>query len=281
MSQDLSQRTQGGQAVRQRIQVQVERLRQSQQRSPLGVPEIIGLGAASLLLLSVVFAYLYFLTPANMRESRDRAERDSLQQALRGAMANVQSGTDTQASIAEITQSLEDFENNRLTSIGEGRMALYDVLNQLIRRNKLRNTAGPTYTSLEALGSEPGAQTRVTRSGDARWQSVYPGIGVTVTVEGTYQSLRHFVRDIETSSQFIVIHAIELEGVTDTNAPVTPMTAGPMAGEGGPVRPGAQPGAMPPPVTTRSSLVSLRLDMAAYYQRAGAQRAAQPAAQSR
>jgi Tfp pilus assembly protein PilO len=115
-------------------------------------------------------------------------------------------------------------------------MDLYGQLNETMRKHTLRNTAGPVYTALDQL--VPGASaTAAAKSGNARWQSLYPGIGIAVTVEGPYANLRRFLREIEGSRQFIVINAIELEGVTEGDA------------------------------VTGAALVSLRLDMATYFQR--------------
>ena len=91
-------------------------------------------------------------------------------------------------------------------------------------------------------------------------QSVFPGIGVSVTVEGQYKNLRRFVRDIEASNQFIVVNAVELQSVTDT---------------------GSAPSLTPEGVPTaapqgRNTLVSLRLDMAAYFRRAASEEAVAP-----
>ena len=44
-----------------------------------------------------------------------------------------------------------------------------------------------------------------------KFQSIFPGVYVTTTIEGSYQNLRRFIREIETSEQFIVISAVELE----------------------------------------------------------------------
>jgi hypothetical protein len=125
-------------------------------------------------------------------------------------------------------------------------MALYVELNELMRRNALRNTAGPAYTVLVPLGTKQAANT--VKQGDARWQSVFPGIGVSVTVEGSYQNLRHFLRDIETSRQFLIINAIELETGNQYNTV-------------------ALGDAATPPPGQRPAIVSLRLEMATYFQR--------------
>ena len=122
-------------------------------------------------------------------------------------------------------------------------MDLYDQLNQLIVKNGLRNTSGPTYTTLETTGSKavPG------KSMNTKWQSAYPGIAVAVTVEGQYQSVRHFIRDIENSKQFIIINQVELQRATENNS--APVANG-ESGSG-----------------SRGSLVSLQLNMATYFQR--------------
>ena len=150
---------------------------------------------------------------------------------------------DTQSIVDKITASLVDFEDNRLPNRNQGRMGLYDELNQLIHKNGLRNTSGPSYSQLESLDSKK--STTGSKSASAKWQSVYPGIGVSLTVEGSYQNLRRFIRSLEASKQFIIINAIELERATETNTAESASTSG-----------------------ARGSLVSLRLDMATYFQRA-------------
>jgi Tfp pilus assembly protein PilO len=238
------------------VRVRVRKLFQSRQRSMLGIPEIAGLVASAVMLLAVVFAYLSFLTPARSRLARLGAERDRLQATLRESQINIDTSQDKQSTLEQINQSLLDFENQRLAGRNEGRMTLYNELNTLMRRNSLRNTSGPTYIALEALGKNTQAKS-ATKPANAKWQSVFPGIGISVTVEGQYQNLRRFVREIESSNQFIVINAVELQGVTDVSAPV-------MTPEGEVV----------PAPSGRGILVSLRLDMATYFRRAASEEAA-------
>ena len=143
----------------------------------------------------------------------------------------------------------------------------------MIRSNALRNTSGPTYVALDPLvanaqGRAPGqASVPANRMGTAKWQSLFPGIGVSVTVEGQYANLRRFIRDLEASSQFIVINAVELEKATNTDEAAAAMLAGPPGGQA------------PPAAATRGTLVSLRVDLAAYFRRnAPAEETAPPAA---
>ena len=212
----------------------------------LGPAEIIGLGGSVLIFILVVVSYLYFLAPANSRLDALQSERSLLLTQLRTSQDAVNQNETTEASVQKITQSLGDFESNHLLSADRGRMSLYDSLNVLIRKNGLRNTSGPTYTPLEPSDSKSG--TSGSRSANTKWQSVYPGIAISVTVEGQYQNLRRFIRDLETNSQLIIINSVELERSTETNnSPVTES--------------GATNG-------SRGSLVSLRLEMTTYFQRA-------------
>jgi hypothetical protein len=153
---------------------------------------------------------------------------------------------------------MQDFESNWLPAASSGRLSLYNTLNNLIKSNGLRNTAGPTYTPLDPVGAK--TQIRPTASAEkqsnAKWQTIYPGIAVSVTVEGPYQRVRHFIRDIETSRQFLIINAVELESVTQSG----------VAAEV-PVTPPARGVAPSPVVGGRTTLVSLRLEMATYFQR--------------
>lgn len=238
------------------IRARLNRLNFARQQGILGPAEIIGLAGSVLILVLVIVSYLYFLLPARSRLETLKSERSGLQSQLRNLSDVVRQGQTTDASVQNITQSLETFESYALIGAGVGRMSLYDSLNQLIRKNGLRNTSGPTYTPLDPTGSKKG--TSGSRSANAKWQSIYPGIAISVTVEGAYQNLRRFVRDIESNKQFVIINAVELERATQTDS--APVVTG-------------EPGA-----ATRGSLVSLRLDMATYFQRASEGFAVQPVA---
>jgi hypothetical protein len=239
-------------ARRERIRIRVESLRRAPKLGILGLPEIIALGLSLLLLAVVLFTYFYLFIPARMRQTNALEQRELLQKRLRDAQIGFNANASTGATVAQIDKSLQDFEETRLSPGDEGRMAIYQELNDLIRRNTLRATGGIKYSALDPLGAQTGTSTPTTRGGNAKWQSVYPGLGVSLTVEGPYANVRHFVRDIEASRQFVIINAVELEGANDT-------TARPVA----PAEPGSPATANTPP----SSIVSLRLDMAAYFRR--------------
>ena len=228
----------------EQIRRRFSQLKANRHGGMFGVAEIVGVSVSLLMLLLVLVSYFYFLLPAQSRLSALQRERERLQTLLRTSSDVLKHDEDTKQIAEKITGSLEEFELQRLVNQSEGRMDLYDELNDLIRKNSLRNTSGPTYTTLEPIGSKAAKKSTVTK-----WQSVYPGISVAVTVEGQYQNIRRFIRDLESSKQFVVVNGVELERATETNTPVSAEGA---------------------PATPRASLVSLRLDLATYFKRSPA-----------
>jgi len=221
-----------------------------------GVAEVAGLAGSCLILLLVLLSYLYFFVPARSRVASLTADNKQLKtnlETLAGVNRNEQNTT---ATVQEITSSLSKFETDFLPRQDLGRMELYEELNQLIIKNGVRNTSGPTYTELEPEGTKTTGGKNVA----TRWQSFYPGVAVMVTVEGQYENVRRFIRDVERSRQFVVINEVELQRARDTNAPVS--------AEAGDDSQPAQPGS-----GSRGSPVSLQLSMATYFQRASAQTA--------
>ena len=232
-----------------RVQVFLE----SRRGKMFGVAEVAALAGSCLILALVMLSYIYFLVPARSRVSSAITERKQVQtnlETLNGVVVEDRNTTDT---VKKISASLNKFETDYLMREDLGRMALYEELNQLIIKNAVRNTSGPTYTQLEPKGTKSVGGKNTT----TKWQSFYPGIIVMVTVEGSYENLRRFIRDVERSKQFVVINEVELQRARDTNSPVS--AEGAVASE---ESAGASAGS-----GTRGSLVSLQLSMATYFQR--------------
>ena len=216
-----------------------------------GLAEVIALVGSCFVLTLVLLSYLYFLVPARSKVASLKNDRQQTMTNLETLDKLVGKETNSKETVDRIAVSLSDFEN-KLPRVDQGRMDLYEDLNQLIIKNNVRNTSGPTYTTLDPTGTKStSGKTVVTK-----WQSFYPGIAVTVTVEGEYQNVRHFIRDVERSKQFVVINEVELQRASQNN-----QLAAPVAEAGGD---GAGSG-------TRASLVTLQLSMATYFQRPGAE----------
>ena len=276
------------------VRARFHSFRSARRRGALGLPEVLALAAASVLLFLAIFAYLFLLVPQRSRLQSLETERNDLQRLLQSQQQMIGGRKDTQQRVSEILTSLNDFQVEHLGQLS-GAGNIIEELNRLIIKNNLRISGGISYTQLQEAA--PGAQTnqpqRRTSGEDTQArvvQSVFPGIGVTLTVEGTYANLRHFIRDIEADRQFVVVNTVELEGVSDSSAasalsaasnePAQPSPASPLTPRGAPApsravnpegaaAPGAQ-ASVPPTAPTRGALVSLRLDMAAYFRRANA-----------
>lgn len=239
MSQELIPTSTG--ANKTNVSTRVTTFLSSRRSGMWGVAEMVAFSVSCFVLLLVLLSYLYFMIPARSRVTALTTERAQLQTNLKKSKEILTTEQTTQDTVRRITDSLNNFENVSLQREELGRMVLYDQLNQLIVKNGLRNTSGPTYTSLAPLGTKTVAGT----STNTKWQTAYPGIAVAVTVEGSYQSVRQFIKDIERSKQFVIINQVELqraenEGVASVSA----------EGSG-----------------TRGSLVSLQLSMATYFRR--------------
>lgn len=207
-----------------------------------GVAEVAALAGSCIVLALVMFSYLYFLVPARSRISSLTADRKQIETNIKTLEGVVVKEQGTQQTVDGVVASLNDFETKHLLRQDRGRMQLYEELNQLIIRNEVRNTSGPTYTALDTTDAKSGSGKSVV----TKWQSFYPGINVMVTVEGAYENIRRFIRDVERSRQFVVINQVELQRAQQDNVSVS-------ADESG--------------SGTRASLVTLQLNMATYFQR--------------
>ena len=217
---------------------------ESRRGKMFGVAEVVGLAGSCLVLLLVLLSYLYFLVPARVRVSSLNSDKARLQANLKTLAGVVDKGRDTKGQVDEIASSLTDFESNYLLNPDAGRMKLYNELNDLILKNNLRNTSGPTYAPLDPTGTKTVGKTTTTK-----WQSFYPGVAVMVTVEGQYTDIRHFVLDLEKTKQFIIINQVELQRANENSGPAS-----------------AEPTASGP----RESLISLQMNMTTYFQRGDA-----------
>lgn len=223
---------------------QVTTFLDSRRGKMFGFTEVAALAGSCLVLLLVLLSYLYFLVPTRSRVAALNEDKTRLQANLQTLQGVVTKDRDTRNQVDRITSSLTDFEANYLPRISEGRFEFYDEFNQLIVKNNLRNTAGPTYTPLDPTGSKPaGGRTTTTK-----WQSFYPGISVLVTVEGQYDNLRRFIRDVERSRQFVIINQVELQRANENDNAAPAQSADAPSG-------------------TRGTNVSLVLNLATYFQR--------------
>jgi Tfp pilus assembly protein PilO len=240
-----------------------------------GQTEIATVGIAMLVILTVIVLYIFLVLPAQKELADNQAKQDQLRLELNSATEKYGSITSTEAHVAKLLQSVDDFEGRILRFDSIGKPALYGKLNSLIGAYGLTPTTGPDYAPLEI-----NAQQVEEDQGKAKFQSIFPGVYVTTTLEGSYQNLRRFIREIETSDQFIVISAVELEPAEnkeDQDSTQTSVASIPQPNQSGKMNRGGTvtsfptPQAVKPRGKTSGEIVALRLEMAAYFRRANYQ----------
>jgi hypothetical protein len=257
-----------------------------------GNAEIGAVGIASVALLAALLLYLFAVVPSNREMEKNLAESDRLQSELTSANNKYGGITSTQSRVTDLLTSVNDFELNHLPIAAVGRNALYQRINGLIAAYGLINTTGPDYIPLDTVDQNSGPQTDEER-GRAKFRSLFPGVYVTMTLDGPYQNLRRFINDVERGSDFIVISSIELEpsdseshqtssSTQNQSTRVQPMSPNMPQGFSGAVNPttgrpmtqsqqmqSVQPQAAAPRGKTHGETVSLRLELAAYFRRPG------------
>ena len=251
-----------------------------------GPAEIGAVAAGTLAVLMALVAYFFWVVPSNRELVKNRAEADRLEAESISAKAKYGEITDTKTQVSKIVDSIDDFETRFLPASSNGQAALYQRLNGLIAAYDLVNTTGPDYTPLETIDVNAGNQSEAEK-GRARYRSLYPGVYVTTTLEGSYQNLRRFIREIETGREFVIVSAVELapaenDGKKEKNDPSRPPVAVNPAAPG-PIFNDARgiPMPMPRPQDTapiqstsqknkgktHGETVSLNIELAAYFRR--------------
>ncbi|MEJ7624072.1 MAG: hypothetical protein WKF34_08755 [Pyrinomonadaceae bacterium] len=250
-----------------------------------GPLEIGAVTVSVMVCLLAAVIYFFWVVPSNNELARNRSEADRLEAELVSAKAKYGEITDTETQVARIVSSIDDFESRFLPVTSTGQSALYQRINGLIRGYGLVNTTGPDYTPLEAADQNVSGQSDEEK-GREKFRSIYPGVYVTTTLEGSYQSLRRFIREIETGREFIIVSAVELapseaerEAESGGSQPNVVNVAPTLGGVNPAARTNPQTGltttAPPSSGTTRprprgkthGEIVSLRIEMAAYFRR--------------
>ena len=244
-----------------------------------GTPEIAAVAVSSLVALLVIVVYFFWVIPSDRELARNRSEADRLEAEVASARSKYGEITDTQTQVEKLVLSVDDFESRFLPISTTGQTALYQKINGLIAAYGLVNTSGPDYTPLETSDINTG-EAASDDKGRAKFRSLYPGVYVTMTVEGSYQNLRRFIREVETGRDFIIVSAVELapsdtknerEGTaSQPNVVDVQPTFGAPNMQGMPGRPGQPVQAPARPQAqgkTHGEIVSLRIELAAYFRR--------------
>ena len=185
-----------------------------------GVPEILAIGFGILSLIAVGLFYLLWVMPANAEVKKHKDSRNQLETELKDAKAKFGNITTTKDRVEELVNSVDFFERNYLPIAENGRTALYQRVNALIAAYGLTNTTGPDFSPLETVNVKQSQQNEKEK-GRNKFQSLFPGVYVSMTLEGSYHSLRRFMRELESSGQFVIISTVELEAAEGNSADET------------------------------------------------------------
>lgn len=236
-----------------------------------GAAEVGVVGVGSFAVLALLIVYLFVVVPSNRELEKNLAERAELDRQLNTANTKYGDITNTKEHVEKLISSVSDFEVRFLPVASIGQTALYQRINGLIAANGLVNTTGPNYLPLEV--SDPRRIETEEEKGKSKFKSLFPGLYITMTVEGSYQGLRRFIREIETTEQFVVVSTVELEPA-DAQKDKQPAAPGgvnnvPIDPNGmDPRFPSGAPQAAPAPKgKTHGEMVALRIEMAAYFRR--------------
>jgi hypothetical protein len=264
-----------------------------------GTTELVTVGVSMLAILTTILLFVLLVLPAQRELENNRTRRDELDKQLTTARSRYGNITTTEERVAQLITSVDEFETNFLSAETNGRTALYQQINGLIAAYGLVNTSGPDYAPLEIADPNRNNQQSEAEKGRSKFISIYPGQYISMTLDGSYQSLRRFIREIETSrNQFVIISAIELEpsenkeeqndptkpppaAVINQPAGVNPTGQVPFSGgirpntynRGGTQQFQPQPQVQPQTASkvdrgkTRGETVTLRLELAAYFRR--------------
>jgi Tfp pilus assembly protein PilO len=231
-----------GADARRQLQERVARFRGQRRTGMVGVPEVVALVAACALLALAAASYFLLLVPARLNLSNLEAERAQLQTQIRTAAESRDTKVSAGDRVSEIVRSLEQFETGALAPREASINSLYEELTEKPRRNGLaRAQFSFIHQDEQAQRSQQQQQAAAGNlSGVARRrQTVFPSTDITLNIEGSYANARRFIRDVERSPRFVVINGIQLEGINEAGADAA----------------------------ARGALVTLRLDMSAYFRR--------------
>jgi hypothetical protein len=169
----------------------------------------VALGIFAILVVAII--YVFLVIPSDRELAQHQSEADTLE--TEQTTANIRYGeqSSTTTKVNNVLASEENFEASYLPPEATGRNALYQRLNSLIDAYGLTNTSGPDYAQLATVDQQKPANGGDDDKGRDRFRSIFPGVYVSMTVEGTYQNLRRFIREMESGREFVIVSAVQLE----------------------------------------------------------------------
>jgi len=118
--------------------VRVSEFLASRRGKMFGVAEVVALAGSCFVLTMVILSYLYFYLPARSRLASLNADLKQTQANLQTLGTVFAKDQNTQETVDRAAASLNKFETDHLMRVDQGRMDLYDELNELIVKSGVR-----------------------------------------------------------------------------------------------------------------------------------------------
>jgi Tfp pilus assembly protein PilO len=254
-------------------------LREAFRNLRLSALEWVALVATILFVGVVTFYFLNSAQPLRSKLSDLRTREKKLQDQMVSDTTKKKSLEEQRANREKILDSLESFEV-RLHGRKVGITAIIDEVNQLAKANRVK--AGDIAFRTDAPAplpgdAQPGANPGTTPTPAAITQrdklpNVYEGLGIDTTVEGDYHDLRRFMAALERSRNFVIVNAIALQSIDETQRSKSSIGN---LGASGIANPGPSSSIMPPaapiageapgvgqaPVAPTKIVVALKIEM--------------------
>src|SRR5262249_33136792 len=151
------------------------------------------LAAAIFIIVAVGAGKLFFNTLGDQRDRIDELQKESAE--LRDKIKDTQDKSKRLEQLVSGTQNildkLDEFDNRFLKDQQKGRLLLIDEINKLVRKSGVVVTGAISFRPVQETDSASEKRTR-TRRGKNDFVNPYPGLGVSFTIAGPYESFRKF-----------------------------------------------------------------------------------------
>jgi hypothetical protein len=156
----------------------------------------------------VVVYYFSYLRPEQDRLARIDEQYKKLQTDLKPPAVGAPPGAKPVDSAKVAIDSLEEFKGQSLKPVTQTKIALFDEINALAKKNKLILTSG---IELAEQGMNEADRQREESSGkDQNSLDTFPKLAGHFTVAGEYTNLRQFIKDLEGSKHFVIVNGVNL-----------------------------------------------------------------------
>ncbi|HEY6330012.1 MAG TPA: GspMb/PilO family protein [Blastocatellia bacterium] len=200
--------------------------------------EVLAAALTAAVLISVIVYYMVSLRPIQSRVDDARARLAAQQKIISGATTGAIRVDPGKEQIERAKASLGDFEDHDLKPIIGGRIQVIDLINAIIKDDKLhlgsgldmhlgkievvsessgatdQPAAGRPGTSDSSTAQERGSDSGTGSKSSANKKSdpldVFPRVQFRFTVAGPYDELRKFIKDLQSTKDFLVIDSIAL-----------------------------------------------------------------------